>query len=180
MTEQSLDVTLSEAGETNIVTRAGVKLTLRPVCDDDAGLISRFYDALTPDDMQFRFLSAQPHLSTAQLAAMVAVDHRHREHLLAIDPANEELVASLLIAADDEFETAEVAVSVAPAYKGRGVGWSLLRHAVELARERGIRQLRAIESRANSDAIEIERTLGFRSSDYEGDATLALLEIDLR
>ncbi len=89
-------------------------------------------------------------------------------------------MATLLIAADDQFETAEVAISVAPAYKGRGAGWTLLHHAVDLARERGIARLRSIESRANREAIEVERTLGFKSSDYEGDATLALLEIDLR
>lgn len=180
MTEQSLDVTLSEAGETNITTRDGVDLKLRPVTSSDTELLSRFYDSLSPDDMRFRFLSAQMHLSTAQLAAMVSVDHRHREHLLAFGKANGEIIGSLLIAADEDFDVAEVAISVAPAYKGRGVGWSLLQHAVELARERGIRKLCAIESRANRGAIEVEHTLGFTSSDYEGDATLALLEIELR
>ena len=59
------------------------------------------------------------------------------------------------------------------------MGWSLLHHAVDLARERSIKRLQSIESRANRGAIEIEHALGFRSSDYDGDATLALLEIDL-
>lgn len=180
MTGQSLDITLSEAAETIVVTRDGLALTLRAVSEEDAVLLARFYDSLSADDMQFRFLSAQAHLSTAQLVAMVKVDHRHREHLLAFHQDSGDLVASLLIAADEAFEVAEVAISVASAYKGRGVGWTLLRHAVDLARERGIRRLRCIESRANSGAIEIERAIGFRSSDYEGDATIALLEIDLR
>jgi len=180
MTEQSLDLTLSEAGGTSIVTRGAAELTLRPVTADDADLLTRFYDGLAPDDMRFRFLSAQPHLSSAQLAAMTGVDHRHREHLLAFESGSGELVASLLIAADDKFETAEVAIAIAPAYKGRGVGWSLLNHAVDLAKKRGLKRLRSIESRANREAIDVERTLGFKSSDYEGDATLALLEIDLR
>lgn len=180
MTGQSLDTTLSEAGGAHIVTRGGADLLLRPVTDDDAELLTRFFDGLSPDDMRFRFLSAQPHLSTAQLADMIAIDHRHREHLLAFDRPSGELVASLLIAAADDFAVAEVAIAVAPAFKGRGIGWSLLHHAVDLARERGIGQLRAIESRANREAMEVERTLGFRSSPYDGDATLALLEIDLR
>ena len=47
------------------------------------------------------------------------------------------------------------------------------------AKKRGVKRLRSIESRDNREAIDVERTLGFRSSDYEGDATLALLEIDL-
>lgn len=180
MTEHSLDMTLSESPGTSIVTRGSAELRLRSVTADDADLLSRFYDALAPDDMRFRFLSAQPHLSSAQLAAMIGVDHRHREHLLAFDSETGDLVASLLIAADDKFETAEVAIALAPAYKRRGVGWSLLSHAVDLARKRGLKRLRSIESRANHEAIDVERTLGFKSSPYEGDATLALLEIDLR
>lgn len=180
MTEHSLDMTLSEAGGTSIVTRDGTEIMLRPVTADDAVLLNRFFDGLTPDDMRFRFLSAQPHLSGAQLGAMVDVDHRHREHLLAFESNGNELVASLLIAADDSFEVAEVAIAITPAYKGRGVGWSLLNHAVDLAKKRGVKRLRSIESRENREAIDVERTLGFKSSDYEGDATLALLEIDLR
>jgi acetyltransferase len=180
MTEQLLDISLSEAGETHLVTRNGVELSLRPVSDGDADRIARFYDGLSPEDMRFRFLSAQSHLSPAQLAAMTNVDHRHREHLLAFDRSDGALVASLLVAADDAFELAEVAIAVAPSHKGRGIGWSLLRHAVDLARERGVSRLCAIESRANRGAIEVERTLGFTSRDYPGDATLAMLEIDLR
>ena len=179
MTDQSLDMTLSEAGGTSIVTRDGAEIMLRPVTADDAALLNRFFDGLAPDDMRFRFLSAQPHLSGAQLAAMIDVDHRHREHLLAFESNRNELVASLLIAADDKFEVAEVAIAILPAYKGRGVGWSLLNHAVDLAKKRGVKRLRSIESRDNREAIDVERTLGFRSSDSEGDATLALLEIDL-
>ncbi|WP_338425992.1 GNAT family N-acetyltransferase [Sphingopyxis kveilinensis] len=179
MTEQSLDLTLCEAEDTSIVTRDGTELRLRPVTADDAPLLDRFFDGLAPDDMRFRFLSAQPHLSSAQLAAMIDVDHRHREHLLAFERNSEELVASLLIAADDKFEVAEVAIAIIPAYKGRGVGWSLLKHAVDLAKKRGVKRLRSIESRGNREAIGVERTLGFTSTVYEGDATLALLEIDL-
>lgn len=180
MTGQSLDMTLSETGSTPILTRDGVDLLLRPVTAADADLLTRFYDSLSPEDMRFRFLSAQLHLSSSQLSAMIGVDHRHREHLLAFERAGGELVATLMIAADEPFEVAEVAIAVAPAYKGRGVGWSLLHHAVDLAKARGIARLHSIESRANSEAIDVERTLGFKSSAYEGDSTLALLEIDLR
>ena len=128
------DTTLSEAMETRLQTRSGVDLLLRPVADTDIDIVDRFFDGLTADDMQFRFLSGQSHLSSAQLAAMIGVDHRHREHLLAFDAATSALVASVLIAADDPFVVAEVAISVAPAYKTRGVGWTLLNHAVDLAR----------------------------------------------
>ena len=174
------DVTLSEAGEVHLLTRGGIELRLRPVAENDAEVVNRFFDSLTADDMMFRFLSGQTHLSSAQLAAMIGVDHRHREHLLCFDMDTGELVASLLIAADDAIVSAEVAIAIAPGYKTRGIGWTLLNHAVDLARSRGLRTLRSIESRANRGAMDVERTLGFRASDYDGDPTLALLELDLQ
>ena len=49
----------------------------------------------------------------------------------------------------------------------------------DLARERWIRRLRSIESRSNHQAMEVERALCFRVLDYDGDATLALVEAEL-
>lgn len=179
MTSQSLDQTLSEAQGASVVTRDGLALTLRPVSPADARAVQEFFDGLAPDDMRFRFLSGMKHLSADQLAAMVDIDHRHREHLLAYEGGSSRPVASLMIAADEHMEVAEVAIAVDPAYKDRGIGWALLRHATQLARERGIRRLQSIESRENHKAIEVERTLGFTARDY-GDATLVLLEAELR
>src|SRR5690606_28925376 len=144
MSDRILDRTLSEPGEIRIATRDNVELVLRPVTSADSDRVNLFYDGLAPDDMRFRFLSGQSHLSPSQLAAMIAVDHCHREHLLAFDQADGALVASLFIAADEAFELAEVAIAVAPTHKGRGIGWSLLHHAVDLARERGLHRLRAV------------------------------------
>lgn len=179
MTTNPLDATLSEAGGLTLTTRGGLTLKLRPVTPDDAPALAALFEGLTAEDMRFRFLSGREHLSPDQLAAMTGVDHRHSEHLLAFDTATSRLVASLLIVADAHMETAEVAIAIAADFKGRGIGWTLLRHAAELARERGIRRLRSIESRANHQAIEVERALGFRTCDYDGDATLVLVEAEL-
>lgn len=179
MTSQSLDLTLSEALGSTLTTRDGLVLKMRPVSIADAGAVVEFFDGLAPDDMRFRFLSSSKHLSAEQLAAMVEVDHRHREHLLAFEAVSSRLVASLMIVADEHMEVAEVAIAVDPVYKDRGIGWTLLSHATELARERGLRRLRSIESRANHKAIEVERALGFTTGDYDGDATLVLVEVEL-
>lgn len=179
MTSHSLDSTLSEAAGVTLTTRGGLVLKLRPVSAADAGIVAALFARLSPTDLRFRFLSGQSRVSDDQLAMMIAVDHRHSEHLLAFDDPGGELVASLMLVADEHMENAEVAIAVAPDFKGRGIGWTLLKHAAELARERGVRRLRSIESRANHQAIEVERDLGFHASDYEGDATLVLVEAEL-
>lgn len=179
MTSHSLDTTLSEAAGVTLATRDGLVLRLRPVSTADTGAVAALFARLSPVDLRFRFLSGQSHVSDDQLAMMIAVDHRHSEHLLAFEGGSGELVASLMLVADEHMETAEVAIAVAPEFKGRGIGWTLLKHAAELARERGVRRLRSIESRANHQAIEVERALGFHAGDYDGDSTLVLVEAEL-
>lgn len=179
MTSRSLDTTLSEAGSVTFTTLGGLVLKLRPVVLDDVQAIAAFFNDLAPEDMRFRFLSAQKSVSAHQLAAMVSVDHRQREHLLAFDTASARLVASLMIVADEHMKAAEVAIAVSPDFKGRGIGWALLKHAANLARERGLEYLRSIESRENHQAIDVERALGFRTREYDGDATLVLVEAEL-
>src|SRR3546814_15750117 len=68
------------------------------------------------------------------------------------------LVGVATLAADARRETAEVAVSVHRDWKAQGIGWSLLRHAAQIARATGISRLQSIESRENHAAIEVERT----------------------
>jgi acetyltransferase len=142
-------------------------------------MLAQFFARLTPEDLRFRFFDSRKAASGHEIAAMLDVDHRRSEHLLAFDARTGEVVASLMLVADPSMDSAEVAIAVASAWKHRGVGWSLLRHASDLAFARGIRTLRCIESRANHDAVEVERTLGFRARALEDEPGLILLEAQL-
>ncbi len=175
----AVDRTLGEGDAPRLETRAGIALDLRPVTIDDGPLLSDLFGRLTPEDLRFRFLTGlnvvQPHV----IASMLEVDHRRAEHLLAFDHATGTLAGSVMIVADPDLHDAEVAIVVAREYRGKGIGWTLLRHAADLARQRGLRTLRSIESRANHDAIEVERALGFTAQGYDHDPALVVLEADL-
>ena len=179
MTSHALDPTLSEPGFHTLTTRDGTTLRLRPVTHHHSALLSELFASLDPDDLRYRFLGGGDHISALQLAAMIEVDHRHCEHLLAFEIKTLKLVASTLIASDDHMDCAEVAIVVHRDFKGRGIGWSLLKHAADLARERGIRRVRSIESRANYQAIEIEQMQGFTARPCQGDPGLVVLEARL-
>ncbi len=168
---------LLEQWSAELMTRAGLRIYVRPVNSDDEDLVNLFFANLSPDDLRFRFLTPLTHPGASLLAALVAVDHVRTEDFLAFtDVSGErELIASAMLAADPSLERAEVAIAVHPQYKGRGVGWTLLDFVSRDAEQRGIKTLESIEYRDNSAAIALEKEMGFTAEPYPGDASLTLV-----
>ena len=167
------------ASSTEVVTRSGLRLSVRPVARDDGPVLKDFFGRVTPEDLRFRFLTAMLEVSDDRIAAMVDVDHKQTEDLLAfVDDGT--LVGSAMIAIDPSGDRAEVAIAVRADYKHRGVGWTLLNRAADYAKARGSRTLEAVESRLNQKAIEVERDSGFTMKAYPGDATLVIVSKQLQ
>lgn len=179
MSSSSLDPTLADQSGNVLSTRSGTSLRLRPATIEDGALLAGLFAGLSPESLRFRFLDAHRQLTPGDIAAMISVDHRHAEHVLAFDELTGQLVGSLMLVADERMETAEVAIVVAEDARGRGIGWALLKHAADLARERGVRRLRSIENSANHDALEVEHALGFSARVWEDEPGLVIVEADL-
>ena len=114
------------AAPVQLTTRSGLVLNVRPATEADAPALTAFFDRVSREDRRFRFLAAGEHVSPEQLEPLVHADHFRSESFLAFDAANGALVASGLLACDNALDTAEVAVSVAEDYKGKGAGWAVL------------------------------------------------------
>ncbi len=158
-----------------LTTRSGLSIEVRPATPDDDALLRDLFDAVSPDDRRFRFLSACEHVSSDQVDAMTHVDHWQTESFLAF--ADGKLVATGMLACDKAMHAAEVAISIRADRKGQGIGWTLLEFLAGIARDRGVKKLLSIESRENHSAIELEREMGFAARPVEGDATLVQLEV---
>lgn len=179
MTSTCLQPTLAEPIGRYLRTRSGQCLRLRPASVSDGRLLAEFFAGLSSEDLRFRFLHARKRPAPAEIATLLNVDHRRSEHLLAFDTATGKLAASLMILADESLKTAEVAIAVAEEFRARGVGWTLLKHAADLARERGLKRLSSVEDIANYDALAVEHALGFRSRALNSVPGLVLVEADL-
>ncbi len=179
MTGMPSDHSIDERRGSYLLTRKDAALRLRPVRLTDGPLLTEFFARLSPEDFRFRFLDSRTAPAEHDIAAMLEVDHQCSEHELAFDTRSGELVASVMVVSAPATETAEVAVAVASGWKHRGIGWALLRHAADLAFRRGIRTLRCLESRASHDALEVERTFGFRASVLQDETDVVLLEAQL-
>lgn len=175
---QSAPLKLSEYGA-KLETWAGVKLCVRPASAEDEPLLADFFGRLSPDDLRFRFLSTVKEVGPTLVHQLADVDHDRTEDLLAFDENDGSLLATAMIAADEDMRRAEVAIAVRSDVKGEGIGWTMLGHACDYAAARGISRIESIESSENRPAIALERQMGFAAAPYEGDATLTLVAKDL-
>lgn len=160
----------------DLQTRTGFCFHVRPVNPGDEAALREFFAQVTADDLRFRFLSSVKVVSHGQLASMIDVDHRQKENFLAFDIDGKTIIATAMLACDPALTVGEVAISIRPDFKGRGVSWELLEHVAHFAESLGVTTLQSIESNANHAAIELEREMGFTARSYPGDATLTLVE----
>lgn len=163
-----------------LVTNSGFRFLVRPSEEaDDPALTAFFEEHVTKDDLRFRFLSPIQHVTPKQIEAMTHIDHRQTEDFLAFAPDSEEIIASAILAADKQMNTAEVAFTVHADFKGRGIESALLAFVTEEARARGIKKLQSIENRENHCTITLEREMGFKAKGIDGEPMLVLLEATL-
>lgn len=163
----------------DLTTRNGLVFHVCPAAPEDEPALDAFFGHVDAEDLRFRFLSAVRKVDHDQLKAMVTIDHDRTEHFLAFDPATGQIIATAMLAADQSFRRAEVAIAVHRDFKRMGISWTLLDHVVEFARWKGILTLESIESRDNHDAIDLERERGWIASACPGDPTSTILRMTL-
>lgn len=159
-----------------LTTRSGFTFQVRSADAGDEQALAELFTHVTKDDLRFRFLSAVREVGHSQLALLTHVKDRGGENFLALDGVGGCVLASAMLAVDDDLEHAEVAIVIRSDSKGRGIGWSLLEYVSRRAAAMGVKVLRAVESRDNCSAIEVERDLGFTAREHPDDATLLILE----
>lgn len=174
--QRTIERTLGEPVPPRLETRDGLAMRLRPVTAHDRPFVADLYSRVAIDDFRFRFLTGLKAVNPQTVVARIEVDHHRAEHLLAFDPASERLCGSLIICADSTMESAEVAVVVEQGFRGRGIGWCLLRHAADLAKERQFRAIRTVETLAAHNPAEVLRCHGIEARPCAVDPTLVLLE----
>jgi len=159
-----------------VVTQAGVKLFIRPANPPDHDALKLFFERVSREDLYFRFLSGLRHVDEDRLNQMLDDTDDRAIDFLAVALESGEVLASALLCADEDFQTAEFAIVTREDMKGRGISWALLNHAERYARAMGIKKITSIESASQSGALSLEREMGFAVHSYPGDSTLLLAE----
>ena len=130
---------LTGAGQSYALLADGTTLTIRPAGPEDYEPVRQLHEAMSPDNLYFRFFSA----------SQVSAEREARRVCLGGGPG---LVALLGLLGDEvvgvasyqltaDAAAAELALAVADGMHRRGVATLLLEHLVSLARARGVKVL---------------------------------------
>jgi acetyltransferase len=111
----------------------GTRVAIRPIRPDDKHELAEGLERLSDESVQRRFLAPKARFTQAELRYLTEVDGH--DHVA--------LVAERLDRVADDPETAEMAIVVADAFQGRGLGSLLADALAEAALEHGVRRFSA-------------------------------------
>lgn len=154
---------------------------IRPITPQDKDAERAFIEALSPESRRYRFLGQVRHPSEAMLEEFTDIDYTHEAAFVAVVPEDgrERIVGVSRYSADAQGERCECAVTVADDWQDRGLGTSLMKHLIKVARANGIRSMISIDSADNSRMQDLANYLGFRTRPDPDDAAQVIHELEL-
>jgi RimJ/RimL family protein N-acetyltransferase len=139
----------------------GSRVTLRQISPTDKNRLAVSLARLSETSRYRRFFTTKPELSEGELDYLVDVDHVDREAIVAIDRANDELVGvARYVRSATVPQTAEVAITVADHWQGRGLGRALLQQLAQRARHHGLRRFSALVQSDNRASLRLLEDVG--------------------
>lgn len=149
---------------TELTLRDGTRAITWALLPSDRDEVARGYEQLSPDSRFHRFLAAVPHLTDSLLTHLVdevdGVDHV----ALVLFVFDEEAVGTpagigRIVRYPDDPTAADVAVTVAEDFRGRGVATALLQSLL-LQRPVGVERIVTVVSADNDPSLAMLKRLG--------------------
>jgi len=145
--------------EADVALRDGSTVHVRPARAEDALAVRAFFEHLSPESTALRFFSGFPNLDVA-VAWATEVDFQYRYSLLATGGDGRVLAHAGWEREGDRSE-AEVALAIADAMQGKGLGTILLGQLAEAADQAGVEALTAEVLPQNHLMVQVFRDSGF-------------------
>ncbi|HXX82482.1 MAG TPA: GNAT family N-acetyltransferase [Casimicrobiaceae bacterium] len=160
---------------------SGEIVLVRPVRHDDDEREEAFVRGLSRESAYQRLLSGGIKITPEWIEHMTHVDY-HRHMAFAITTANrsvEQIVGVGRYVVAPGSARAEIALVIADAWQGQGLGRRLLETLLEHAEEAGLHEVAGTVLATNRAMLGLARLLGFTVSAEPGDATVVRIRRSL-
>ena len=161
---------------------SGESLFVRPVRHDDGELEETFVRALSLESRYQRMLSGGTKVTPEWIDSMTHIDyHRHMAFAVTtVSDGIEQFVGVGRYVVDAVKSSAEVALVLADAWQGQGLGRRLLETLLEHAESAGVREALGTVLATNVAMLRLVRSMGFTVKPEPGDATVRRISRQLR
>jgi RimJ/RimL family protein N-acetyltransferase len=133
----------------------GARVLIRPIRPDDKGMLADGLRRLSPQSAQRRFLTPKRSFSRAELRYLTEVDGLDHVAYVAeypSSPTRRLIAVGRFVKLQEDPFAAEVAVTVADEWQGRGLGSVVGKHLAHAARNREVRRFTATMASENLPA----------------------------
>jgi RimJ/RimL family protein N-acetyltransferase len=151
--------------ERHILLHDGEKVLLRPLTVADAALYPDFLGDVTRDDLRLRFFAAMRGLSAETIDKLVHYDPVRAMAFIAIEEKTGRMLGVVRLHDEDSGTAGEFAILLRSHLKGHGLGWLMMRHMIDYAREHGLKTVRGQVLAENTTMLQMCGELGFHASD---------------
>ncbi len=168
-----------EQYESREVTKDGVDVFVRPIRSEDAPLLLELFDSMSMRSRYYRFMSPKKSLSREMLVRLTQVDYDRHIALVALreGEGGDKMLGVVRIISDPDRHRAEFSVAVADTWQGKGIGRKLLKRALDVAADYGIKRVQGEVLGENRQMLDLCRRLGFEIT-RAGDAGYYLVTIE--
>lgn len=169
----------SEYEDKWILPKSNQEVLIRPIRPEDEPALSNFHKKLSPQSVYFRFfhaVSLDQRTSHERLSRICFADY-DRQITLIIEKENEQKIENIEINNQEDIQNeiigairiikvhgtkqAEFGMTIVDGYQGEGLGFELLKRAIEVCRSEGIELLTADILSENGAMRKICKKLGF-------------------
>ena len=133
----------------------GTHVVTRPVRPSDAAPVAELFSHMDDRSRRRRFFITDHVVGDAEAAAMVDVDQADRQAYVVEAEAGGEVLGIAQLAREGSSRRAEIALAVADAWQGRGIGTLLLERLAQHARSHDVSILDADVLAENTPMIEV-------------------------
>jgi GNAT superfamily N-acetyltransferase len=158
--------------------RDGRRVTIRPVCPDDAERFSAAFARLSSEARYSRFMGSIRDLPHE--AIQRAVNPVRGRELALVAESSGLIVAGARYIVDAGGDSCEFAVTVADDWTRVGLASRMLEALLNAATSAGLKTMYGYVLAANGPMLELARRVGFEVTPSEGGPTVRLVRIRLR
>ena len=136
---------------------------------EDAALYRDFLRDVTAEDLTLRFFASMHEVSEDLIDKLIHYDPARAMAFIAVDEQTGRMLGVVRLHDDPSGVNAEFAILVRSRLKGHGVGWLLMKHMIEFAKGKGLKNVRGQVLWANTTMLAMCAELGFHIADDPDD-----------